>query len=169
MKDFLGTEELDIGQATIIARAMYKVAEAEHGIHVQEQKMIDSFYLACCEEAGTEPEDLTATKWNPEQGRSVLTDTSLKEAMIRSCFLVGYADGQCSEVERKAILELAQDVGVDEARCGELDKEIKKTLLSQFESIQVFRDSAYDIGSQLGLTRSEVDEVLAEKFDSNSQ
>lgn len=161
MRDFLGEVELNIEQATSIARAMYKVAAVEHGVHEHEKTMIDSFYLACCEEEGVTPEDLSAGEWDAAKANSLLESPALKETLVRSCLLVGFADGQCSDVERTLIRQMAQNLGISETRVTEIEKDIRKTLLAQFGGVKVFRDAAYDIGKQLGMSRDEVDEALA--------
>lgn len=161
MRDFLGEVELNIEQATNIARAMYKVAAVEDGVHEHEKTMIDSFYLACCEEAGVQPEDLSVGEWEAAKANTLLEPPALKETLVRSCLLVGYADGQCSDVERSLVRQMATDLGISDARVTEIEKEIRKALLAQFGGVKVFRDAAYDIGRQLGMSRDEVDEAIA--------
>jgi tellurite resistance protein len=156
----LGDEELSLEQATCIARAMWKVAEVEKGVHQKEREMIDEFYLSCVKEAGGEPQDLSAKPWDAEEANRLLTTPAQKETLLRSCYLLGYADGQCSPLEMATIDQMAQAMGVPPERREAVDREVKRMLLSQFDDIKLFRNATYDIGRQLGLSPAEVDDIL---------
>ncbi len=161
MKDVTGEMELNMEQATHIARAMYRVAAAEHGVHEREKALIDDFYLACCRESGVEPEDLSDTSFDPETARAALATDALKDAALRSCLLVGYADGGLSQTEREVVEKIATEIGAPTERVAALEKDVQRQLIAQFANLKVFRDAAYEIGKRMGMTREEVDEVLA--------
>ncbi len=163
MKDITGDMDLSIDQATHIARAMYRVAVAEHGVHEQEKKMIDAFYLECCRESGSDPEDLSAGHFDADAARASLDTAELKDVALRSCLLVGYADGQCSSTERRVIEAIAREIGADPSRVPALEKDIRRSLLESFEGLKVFREAAFEIGKRLGMTPEEVEETLKTK------
>ncbi len=160
MKDLAGQVELNIEQATHIARAMFKVADAEEGVHELERQMIDSFYLGCCREAGVEPEDLSKNPFDGEAARRALNTPELQDITLHSCLLVGYADGQCSPMERAAIEEIANSLGVDSSRFSSIEKDVQRAMLEHFSNIKVFQDAVHEIGKRLGLSQEEVDEIL---------
>jgi len=162
MKEFLGEEELSVEQAANIARAMWHVAEAEKGVHQHEREMIDGFYHGCCAEKGTEPEEISAHPWDPAEALRLLNTASLREMLLRSCLLLGYADGEFSPAERALVEQIARQLEVPGERLESIDREVKRVLLSQFEDVTIFRDATYDIGKHLGMSRAEVDAVLDE-------
>ncbi len=165
MKDITGDMDLNMEQATHIARAMYRVAAAEHGVHEREKALIDEFYLTCCRESGVEPEDLSSTEFDAEAARAALATEPLQDAALRSCFLVGYADGGLSEHEREVIEEIAKAIGASPERVAAIEKDVQRQLLSQFGGLKVFRDAAYEIGKRLGMTPEDVEEILRSAGD----
>ena len=49
---------------------MYLLAAVERAVHENEKARRDSFYPACCEEAGGEPGDLCTGGWEAGQARA---------------------------------------------------------------------------------------------------
>lgn len=160
MMDFLSGVELTLEQATCIAQAMWQVAAVEEGVHAQEKEMIDAFFSGCAADAGAPNATFDHAAFDAGLARQVLTSPELKENFLRSCLLVGYADGHCSDAERAAIDAMAESLGISSADRQAADRSIQKELLAQFEGLDIFKDAVYDMGQQLGLERNQVDELL---------
>jgi len=168
MKDLLGELDLQPDQATCIARAMWHVAEAEAGVHEKEREMIEEFYKMACGVVEDTTEAVTARPWDVDEANRLLDSTELKELMLSSCFLLGYADGRCSEIEKDVIASMAHQLGMSDALVAGVERDVKRLLLAPFEQITVFREAAYEIAAkQLGLSAQEVDELLDSKGEAD--
>lgn len=160
-EDNAGTEDISLEQAALIAQAMWQVAEVEHGVHARELEMITGFYADCAAAAGKAGQSFEHSPFDAATARTVLNTPVLREYLLRSCFLLGYADGHCSPAERSEIDAIAKSLEISPERRDAVDREVKRVLLSQFEGLTVFKDVTYEIGRQLGLSAPEVDELLS--------
>lgn len=163
MNAFSGEVELNLEQATAVAQAMWHIAEADQGVHEREREMIQGFYQSCAAESGVEGAVFNPSSFDVEKAREVLNTPELKQMLVHSCLLLGFADGHCSQVERAAIEQLALGIGMSSSELVAIDREVKRSLLAQFEGVEVFRSATYQIGEQLGMTSEEVDEVLTRR------
>ncbi|MFM7201937.1 MAG: hypothetical protein ACKO6N_14230 [Myxococcota bacterium] len=162
MMELIGAEELNLEQAAVIARAMWRVAEAEAGIHAQERELIEGFYNAIlAEHPHVRMADFRSRAFELEEAQRVLDTPALRELLLHSCFLLSYADGHCAPVERAEIDGMARGLDISAKRYDAIDRAVKRQLLSQFEGVSVFKSATYDIGRQLGLSERDVDDLLA--------
>ena len=162
MMDFLGGVEMSLEQAACIAQAMWQVAEAEHGVHAHEQEMIESFFKGCATDAGQPDATFDRSPFDAAQALEFLNSDELKTNLLRSCLLVGYADGHCSPVERSVIDGIAESLQIPAALRDSVDRTIQRELLTQFEGLDVFKSAVYEMGQQLGLSAEDVDGLLKE-------
>lgn len=162
MMDFLGGVEMSLEQAACIAQAMWQVAEAEHGVHAHEQEMIESFFKGCAADAGQPDAIFDRTPFDATRALALLDTEELKANLLRSCLLVGYADGHCSPVERSVIDGIAESLQLPADLRETVDRTIQRELLSQFEGLDVFKSAVYEMGQQLGLSADDVDQLIQE-------
>lgn len=163
MNEFSGDVELNLEQATVVAQAMMKVAEAEHGVHEREMAMIEGFFQSCAADAGVSGASFQSSTFDVAQAKEVLNTAALKQVLVRSCLFLGFADGHCSPTERAVVEQIAFGLGMSASELAEADREVKRSLLSQFEGVEVFKSATYQIGEQLGMTNDEVDEILTRR------
>jgi hypothetical protein len=152
MIDFLASHPLDLHQVQTIVRGMHRVAQAD-GQHQTELVLMREFYEACRGDAGglADFQDVVSVGFDAEQAREALATDALRETFLKSCFLVGFADGRLSAGERKAVLEMAAAAGIpaaDAARAEEMVKEHLLQQLSRLENLDALKQVQHELDEQ---------------------
>ncbi len=143
MKDLI---EVDGPQGHAIAAAMREVAEVD-GVHEAEVELIHRFERDLPPLIGTVDE-------------SVINTDELRNAYTKSMVLVAFADGSVSDLERALVAKKSAAVGVNSDQLSGVYTDVAKALLSVFSGVQVYRDQAVEIGRNLGLQDTDINEVL---------
>ncbi len=147
MKELMtGGVELSAEAAHVVAAGMRAVAQAD-GNHPREEALIDAF------EADLPP-------GSAELDLSLLDTLALKEAFLKSCVLVAFADGRISEAELTVLRGFLQELALGPEELGQATREVASALLSQFSTVQTFRDQVIEIGRSLGLDDAAIEASL---------
>lgn len=147
MQDIMGTAaELDADAARTVAAAMREVARVD-GSHPREEALIDAFEADLPGDAGAV--DL-----------STLKSAADKEAFLKSCVLVAFADGSLSDAELELLKRYTAGMGLDPADLTRATRDVASALLSQFAGVKVYRDQVVQIGRQLGLDDKTIQSTL---------
>jgi len=114
MDPFVAPVPLELNHVQVIVRAMVRVAESD-GRHQEELVLIREFYEACRADLNglADFQDLVKQPFDPAEAREILDTPILKETLLKSCYLVAYADGQLSAQEKAAIAKVVSEVGID--------------------------------------------------------
>jgi uncharacterized membrane protein YebE (DUF533 family) len=148
MDDWFDTPvTLDEQAASVIARGMRSVAQADGILHQREMSLIASFESSLPQE-------------QEQQGR--LEDESQRTVFLRTLIMVALADGVVSEAERARICALCEEQGIEQARVDAEITVVKRRFLAVFAGVQVFRDAVVRVARDLGLPESEVDALRGE-------
>ena len=148
MNEWLDSEvEIDAATAAVIARDMRVVALADGIVHEREMNLIAAF----------EAEIPVET---PAVGDIV--GEGLRLAYLRSLIMVALADGVITEAELTAIQDLAEGHGIPGAMITSEVLGVKRTFLSVFAGVNIFRDSVVRVARDLGLSESELDALRQE-------
>lgn len=148
MTEWLDSElDIDAAAAAVIARGMRVVAQADGIVHEREMNLIASF------EADIPPGTSSSGQLEGE---------GVQLAFLRSLIMVALADGVITEAELNAIRELAHSQGIAEATVEGEVHGVKRTFLSVFAGVNVFRDSVIRVARDLGLSEAEVDALRQE-------
>jgi uncharacterized membrane protein YebE (DUF533 family) len=132
MKALMNPVELELRHVRVIVQGMMRVAHSD-GAHPRELELIRAFYEGCRADAEGLAEfgDLANVPYDAESAKEVLDTPALKSALLTSCFLVAYADGNVSDSEAKTIAEMGKELGLDDAAIAETRERVKDQLLRQ--------------------------------------
>jgi uncharacterized membrane protein YebE (DUF533 family) len=122
--------ELDHLQA--IVSAMHDLATTD-GIHDTEKVMLQGFYENCQRDSGALASyaDLTRNPFDITTVAALFDSHERKAALIHSCVLLGYADGQYSNGERAKVAHFAQALGLSPDALKQLEEAVSDQLLQQ--------------------------------------
>lgn len=129
--------------AAVLAAGMREVALADGDMHQQELALIATF-------GGSDT-------GNVQDAPTVLTNSEVRAAYVRSLIMVALADGEISSSEQAKIRELAGAVGVGDSDVDAFVLDVKRFFLSAFSEVRVFRDAVVNIASDLGLPETEIE------------
>jgi len=147
MKELMtGGLELSAEAAHVVAAGMRAVAQAD-GNHPREEALIDAF------EADLPP-------GSTGLDLALLDTKELKEVFLKSCVLVAFADGHVSEAELGVLRGFLETLGLGPEELGQATRDVASSLLSQFSSVQTFRDQVIEIGRSLGLDDAAIEASL---------
>jgi len=149
MIDIVENQALDLNQIQVIVRGMHRVAQAD-GEHATELVLMREFYEGCRTEVDglSDFRDIVTTAFDPELAREALSSEELQHAFLKSCFLVGFADGRLSEKERDSILQMADEIGIARAEVERAEELVKEDLLRQLSRIENI-DALKDVQQEL--------------------
>ncbi len=148
MQEIMGqVAELDAAAAHTVAAGMRAVARVD-GAHPREEALIDAF------EAELPAGDSTVDF-------STLSSPEAKEAFLKSCVLVAFADGALSDGELELLRSYASSLGLSDNDLTRATRDVASALLSQFAGVQVYRDQVVEIGKQLGLDESTISSAIS--------
>jgi uncharacterized membrane protein YebE (DUF533 family) len=136
---------LDEEAAAIIGRDMRVVAEADGVLHARELSLIDAY--------------VHELPVSDPVGYEAIVSGDLGTTYLRSLVMVALADGKISEEEHSVIIELCANVGLSASEVDEAIAEAKKEFLSIFSGLKLFRDSMRNVGQDLGLSETDIDDL----------
>ena len=134
---FTSERDLNAAEALLIARAMVKVS-ASDGVDERERQLIGEFL----KDIGTDKsfDDLSKEDFNVEAAKGEL-EPEVRLMMIEGCWLVAFADGKVTEIEKEIIGKYAaalEEENVETIREQVLDKFIQS--LSHIKNIEALAE-----------------------------
>jgi len=137
MKDIFESVDLGLNHLQVIIRGMYAVAKADD-VHQAELVMLREFYAACRSEGSglADFDDVIAQDFDKDEALEILDTPELRRALLTSCVLLAFADGEFSEKEGAVIDRIAADMGVGGEALAAAREEVQDYLLRQISKIQ---------------------------------
>ena len=128
---------LGLHHVRAIVRAMYEVAAAD-GLHDAERVMLRGFYDACREDATglTGYDELVRGEFDFAVAAESFDSDDLKQALLKSCILLAYADGRYSASEQTKVREFAQLLAVTPDALAGMEGAVGDHLIQQISRIQ---------------------------------
>ena len=121
---------LDLRHVRGIVRAMYRVAQAD-GVNDRELALMRGFYESCRDEVSGLADfgDVIAQALDLAEAHEAVATPELREVIVRSCLLAGWADGVLTDGERAVVAEVARAVGMDDATLAHVEESTKDQLV----------------------------------------
>ncbi|MCP4810193.1 MAG: hypothetical protein GY913_24295 [Proteobacteria bacterium] len=141
--------DIDTKAGAAIAAAMRAVAVSD-GMHPNEEALIIEFEESIGAGATTDID------W------SVIDTPALKEALLKSCVLVAFADGAISDEETTLLHEYAGRLGLGEREVAKSIADVAQVLLSQLSGVKIFKDQVLELGRTMGLDELTIHSVLGD-------
>lgn len=128
---------LGLHHVQAIVRAMHDVALAD-GVHDAERVMLRGFYESCQQDANglTSFDELIKGEFDFKSAAESFDNADLKNALLKSCILLAYADGQYSAGEQKKVQEYATLLGVSAGDLQGMESTVADHLIQQIARIQ---------------------------------
>lgn len=132
MINLLDPVDLDLNQVRVIVQGMVRVAHAD-GAHERELVLIREFYEACRSEVRglADFQDIQRAPFDAALAREALASTASQQALLASCYLVAYADGNVTAGELAEIDALVRELAIDPQVAQETRERIKDLLVMQ--------------------------------------
>ncbi len=134
--EFFPETDITAGQAEVIARGMLAVARAEGGMGEAELGLVKSFFSDL---TGGDVHQLAALERAPEVAADVvataLSSDTLAQLFLKSCILVGYADGEYTPSERSIVDGYAKALRIEEPALQALEQAVKEYLVGQLAGL----------------------------------
>ena len=146
----LTQEEIDAATTLCIAAGMKEMANADDDLHEREVALIDDFLQELKQEQDVD---------NATVDISLLDSQKKQELFLQCLAMVALADGKIQEQELALLQKYINDFGLSWTP-QDVVKEIGKTTLQRFRGTQAFREQAFNIGREFGLSDEEIEEVL---------
>jgi tellurite resistance protein len=144
--------ELDVSalQAEAIARGLYGVAKVD-GVHERELALISEFYVAASEGGRASTASIERVgALEPKDVAQLLIGVEHRQLFVKAAFLLAWADGQVSAVERSKIADYAKALDVTAETQRALEAEVKDALLRPLAALQNV-ESVTAVAKKLGL------------------
>jgi len=127
---------LDLHHLQAIVGAMHALAITD-GVHHTEEVMLKGFYENCQRDSGALASyaDLIREPFDIDAVAPLFDSGERKAALIHSCVLLGYADGEYSAGERAKVAAFAQALGLDADALKNLEDAVSDQLLQQISRI----------------------------------
>ena len=129
--EFFPTIDVSALQAEAIARGLYAVALVD-GVHERELALITDFYQGIITEEGGGAAVASlerAGALEPKELAQHITDALQRQLFVKAAFLLAWADGKISPVERAKIADFSKALDVSAEAQGKLEAEVKDFLL----------------------------------------
>ena len=128
--------ELDIHHVQAMVRAMYDLATTD-GVHDTERVMLRGFYDACQGDARalTSYDELIGSRFDIATAAEIFDTPERRSALLQSCILLAYADGNYSAGERAKVKAFSDAVGVSAEVLKSLEDAVSDHLLQQISRI----------------------------------
>ena len=141
---------LGLHHVRAIVRAMYEVANAD-GVHDAERVMMRSFYEGCMQDAPglSSFDDLVKGEFDFASAAEAFDNDDLKHALLKSCILLGYADGQYTLAEQSKVQEFATLLAVSAAALRGMEAAVGDHLIQQIARIQN-TDALQEVVAEVG-------------------
>jgi tellurite resistance protein len=127
---------LELHHLQAIVRAMHDVALTD-GVHDAERVMLRGFYESCQRDSAALAsfDDLIAMPFDLAAIVDDFTQSAQKFALLHSCLLLAYADGNYSASERAKVQGFADALGVSTGALEEIEQGVADYLLQQISRI----------------------------------
>lgn len=150
MPSIMGTvPDIDTQAGAAIAAAMRAVAISD-GMHPSEEALILEFEQSIGTSASTDID------WD------AIDTPALKEALLKSCVLVAFADGSISDEESELLHAYANKLGLGEREVAKSIADVAQVLLSQLSGVKIFKDQVLELGRTMGLDELTIHSVLGD-------
>jgi tellurite resistance protein len=127
--EFFPTIDVSALQAEAIARGLYAVALVD-GVHERELALITDFYQGIISEEGGGASTVASLEpLEPKDLAQHITDAAQRQLFVKAAFLLAWADGKISPVERAKIADFSKALDVSAEAQGKLEAEVKDYLL----------------------------------------
>ena len=149
MTPFLAAN-LGLHHVRAIVRAMYEVAQSD-GVHDAERVMLRGFYDSCQQDGQsmTTFDELVKGEFDFAAAAESFDSADLKSALIKSCILLGYADGHYSTAEQAKVREYAQLLGVSAEALEGMEGAVGDHLIQQLARVQN-TDALQTVAKEIG-------------------
>ena len=141
--------DIDTKAGAAIAAAMRAVAVSD-GMHPSEEALILEF------------EESIGTPATPEIDWDAIDTPALKEAFLKSCVLVAFADGSISDEESALLHEYAARLGLGDREVAKSIADVAQVLLGQLAGVKIFKDQVLELGRTMGLDELTIHSVLGD-------
>ncbi len=150
MDDFFSTTELGLNHIQIIIRGMYAVAKADD-VHQTELVMIRGFYDSCRYdvEGLADFDDVISQDFDKDEAAEILNTPELRKTLLKSCFLLAFADGEYSKEEKEVIDTIAADLGAAPDEVSTMREEVQDFLIQQISMIENV-DALVEVSKEFG-------------------
>lgn len=127
--------QLSAPQVLALTAAMLAVSHVD-GVHPSETQLIQQFYEGSREGGMPAFADVQQSHAGAqEQLKQIPFDAEFADALVASCLMVAYADGDLSDKERAAALGLAQAYGVSTEQFDQELQVVRDALLGSLASL----------------------------------
>jgi hypothetical protein len=128
---------LGLHHVRAIVRAMWEVATAD-GVHDTERVMVRGFYESCQQDTPSLSsfDELVGGEFDFVAAAESFDNVDLKHALLKSCILLAYADGQYSHGEQTKVQEYAKLLGVTPPDLQGMESAVADHLIQQISRIQ---------------------------------
>lgn len=132
----LPTTTLELHHLQAIVRAMHDIALTD-GVHDAERVMLRGFYDSCQRDAAALAsfDDLVAMPFDLAAIVDDFRQPAQKVALLHSCLLLAYADGEYSAAERAKVQGFADALRMDAGELGQIEESVADYLLQQISRI----------------------------------
>lgn len=129
------------------------------GIHASEMEIIEEFCASGnLDQAAVEA--LMQKGFSASDAKAHLTGDTL-DAFMTTCFVLAYADGQLSDIERGRLESYAEDFGYGAEKLAEAHDEARQFLISSLAEELKNLALVREIGSAIGLSEDKINAALA--------
>jgi tellurite resistance protein len=127
---------LELHHLQAIVRAMHDIALTD-GVHDAERVMLHGFYDSCQRDAAALAsfDDLVAMPFNLAAIVDDFRQPAQKMALLHSCLLLAYADGEYSAAERAKVQGFADALAMDAGELAQIEEGVADYLLQQISRI----------------------------------
>ena len=143
--------DLDAATALCIAAGMKEMANVDDDLHADEVALIDGFL----QEVQQEAQDIK----DAVVDASLLDSTDKQELFLQCLTYVAIADGKIQDQEVALLQKYIGEFGLS-CTPQDLVQEIGKAFLQQYRGVELFRDKAFLVGKEFGLSDAQIEEVL---------
>jgi len=153
MDDLYGGIQLNSEQSTWICRGLLDLAAVD-GVHDTEEALIREFYGSSGGDVES-LEQLAQDGFDLAAAQGVLTG-QVRDGFLLSCYMLIYADGQQSELEKERIAAYAEGLGVTASELDTLHTQARLYLLQMLAVGLRNRDAVSAAGAALGLSGEQI-------------
>ena len=145
--------DLDAATALCIAAGMKEMANVDEDLHDDEVALINGFLQEVQKEHGTANVDDAVVD-------TTLLDSSEKKQLFLQCLTyVALADGSIQDQEITLLQNYINTLEVD-CTPQDLISDLGKSFLQRYRGMQFFREQAFAVGREFGLSDEQIQEVL---------
>jgi tellurite resistance protein len=148
--EFFKEVEMTQTEAEAMVRGFVAMARADGEVHQREMALVHGFYGALVE---AQPSALAALEKSPDiepaSLASILKTPSLRQLFLKTCVLLGHADGDYSAKEKQLVSRFAQAFGIGKKDLEGLEQNVKEYLLGHLSGVRNVESTA-KVANKLG-------------------